>query len=398
MLYNGEEIGDGSGPAVDVAVDPLEGTRLTALGQPNAIAVIAVAERGTMFIPAPRSTWTRSPSARGGGRDRHQRDPDRERPCGREGEGPRRHRGDGRRARARPPQGVDRRAAPVRRAREPDPRRRRRSLDRRRAGVRRRRHADGHRRHAGGRHLRRGDQVPARRDPGQALAAKRRGAAEALDSGYDLDRVLTTDDLVSGEDVFVAATGVTSGVFLRGVRVSGAGVETESIVMRSRSGTVRTHRCLPPFRESQTIDERRPRWPRMSCTKPPRPSSQTTGGSSPPTRARGRSRSASTRSRSSRRRRAGAPTATCSSRRPGWRSTSAASSSTTRRSASPRPTGRRSRSCSPTGASSPGSRSTRARKSSRSRPARRSPRASTASASVSRSTAGSAPASPSGAP
>src|SRR5213080_4917765 len=51
MLYNGESIGDGSGPEVDVAVDPLEGTRLTALGQPNAIAVIAVAERGTMFFP-----------------------------------------------------------------------------------------------------------------------------------------------------------------------------------------------------------------------------------------------------------------------------------------------------------------------------------------------------------
>ena len=51
MLYNGEEVGDGTGPAVDVAVDPLEGTRLTALGQPNAIAVIAVAERGTMFDP-----------------------------------------------------------------------------------------------------------------------------------------------------------------------------------------------------------------------------------------------------------------------------------------------------------------------------------------------------------
>jgi fructose-1,6-bisphosphatase II len=51
MLYNGEHIGDGSGSQVDVAVDPLEGTRLTALGQPNAIAVIAVAERGTMFFP-----------------------------------------------------------------------------------------------------------------------------------------------------------------------------------------------------------------------------------------------------------------------------------------------------------------------------------------------------------
>src|SRR5213596_1764116 len=51
MLYNGEEVGSGHGPEVDVAVDPLEGTRLTALGQPNAIAVIGVAERGTMFFP-----------------------------------------------------------------------------------------------------------------------------------------------------------------------------------------------------------------------------------------------------------------------------------------------------------------------------------------------------------
>src|SRR6201985_3425170 len=51
MLYNGEEVGQGEGPQVDVAVDPLEGTRLTALGQPNAIAVIAVAERGSMFFP-----------------------------------------------------------------------------------------------------------------------------------------------------------------------------------------------------------------------------------------------------------------------------------------------------------------------------------------------------------
>src|SRR2546423_15608397 len=51
MLFNGEEVGNGTGPEVDVAVDPLEGTRLTALGQPNAIAVIAVAERGTTFFP-----------------------------------------------------------------------------------------------------------------------------------------------------------------------------------------------------------------------------------------------------------------------------------------------------------------------------------------------------------
>ena len=53
MLYNGEQIGDGTPPAVDVAVDPLEGTRLTALGMPSALAVIALAERGTMYSPGP---------------------------------------------------------------------------------------------------------------------------------------------------------------------------------------------------------------------------------------------------------------------------------------------------------------------------------------------------------
>src|SRR5947207_15038182 len=51
MLFNGEEVGNGQPPEVDVAVDPLEGTRLTSVGQPNAISVIAVAERGTMFFP-----------------------------------------------------------------------------------------------------------------------------------------------------------------------------------------------------------------------------------------------------------------------------------------------------------------------------------------------------------
>jgi fructose-1,6-bisphosphatase II len=56
MLYNGERVGAGTGPEVDVAVDPLEGTRLAALGQPNAIAVIALAERGSMFFPGARST------------------------------------------------------------------------------------------------------------------------------------------------------------------------------------------------------------------------------------------------------------------------------------------------------------------------------------------------------
>jgi fructose-1,6-bisphosphatase II len=68
-----------------------------------------------------------------------------------------------------------------------------------------------------------------------------------VDAGFHLDRVLTQDDLVSGDDLFVAATGVTSGVFLRGVRTSGVGVETESIVMRSRSGTIRRIHAYHPL-------------------------------------------------------------------------------------------------------------------------------------------------------
>src|SRR5437763_1199461 len=63
--------------------------------------------------------------------------------------------------------------------------------------------------------------------------------SELVNAGFDLDRVLTTDDLVSGDDVFVAATGVTTGALLRGVRYTPEGAVTDSIVMRSRSGTVR---------------------------------------------------------------------------------------------------------------------------------------------------------------
>ena len=62
---------------------------------------------------------------------------------------------------------------------------------------------------------------------------------ELVDAGFEVDRVLTTDNLVAGEDVFVAATGVTSGALLRGVQYTADGAITDSIVMRSRSGTVR---------------------------------------------------------------------------------------------------------------------------------------------------------------
>ena len=67
-----------------------------------------------------------------------------------------------------------------------------------------------------------------------------------VDGGFDLERMLSADDLVSGEDIFVAATGVTGGSLLRGVRASKTGVETESIVMRSRSGTVRRISAFHP--------------------------------------------------------------------------------------------------------------------------------------------------------
>jgi fructose-1,6-bisphosphatase II len=240
MLYNGEEVGNGEGPEVDVAVDPLEGTRLTALGQPNAIAVIAVAERGTMLFPGaavymekiavgPRALdaidITRSPTDN---------------------------------------------VAAVAEALGKTPR----AVD---VVVLERDRHDGliaELRDAGARVrlIRDGDVAPAiaAARPGtgvdmlygiggtpegviSAAALKCVGGGiqgrlwprddaerqKLLDAGLDPERVLRTDDLVAGDDVFVAATGVTTGALLRGVAYSEDGAETDSIVMRSRSGTVR---------------------------------------------------------------------------------------------------------------------------------------------------------------
>jgi fructose-1,6-bisphosphatase II len=74
-----------------------------------------------------------------------------------------------------------------------------------------------------------------------------------IDDGYDLDRVLTTDDLVGGRDVFFAATGVTTGALLRGVRYTRDGATTDSIVMRSRSGTVRRIEASHSFEKLEQI-------------------------------------------------------------------------------------------------------------------------------------------------
>ncbi len=240
MLFNGEGVGDGHGPAVDVAVDPLEGTRLTAKGQPNAIAVIALAERGTMFFPGAAVYMDKiatGPEAIDA--------VDIEAP-------PRENVERVARAKGRRPSEIsvvvlerDRHAALIDELRE--------------TGCKVHLIPDG-------------DVAPAIAaaqpttgvdllmgiggTPEGVIAAaalkcvgggvqgklwprndeERHALAEA---GFDLDRVLTTDDLVSGEDVFVAATGVTTGALLRGVRYLTGGAVTDSIVMRSRSGTVR---------------------------------------------------------------------------------------------------------------------------------------------------------------
>jgi len=240
MLFNGESVGDGTGPQVDVAVDPLEGTRLTALGQPNAIAVIAVAERGTMFFPGAAVYMEKIA-------------------VGPVGIGV-----------------VDITASPSENVNAVA---KAKGVTTRELSVfvlERDRHDEliGELREAGAKVnlIRDGDVAP-------AIAAAQAGtgvdllygiggtpegviSAAALkcvgggiqgrlwprndeerralaDSGLDPERVLTTDDLVAGQDVFVAATGVTTGSLLRGVRYLQNGAVTDSIVMRSRSGTVR---------------------------------------------------------------------------------------------------------------------------------------------------------------
>jgi fructose-1,6-bisphosphatase II len=240
MLYNGEEIGSGSGPEVDVAVDPLEGTRLTAHGQPNAIATIACAERGTMFFPgaavymdkiacgpeaadaididaSPTENVEAVAEAKGVpptevsvvvlDRDRHQD-----------------LIAELREVRAKVLLITDGDVAPAIAAAQPG------------TGVDLLMGVGGTPegvlsaaalKCVGG--TLQGKLWPRNDEERQSL----------IDAGFDLDRVLTTDDLVGGENVFFAATGVTTGALLRGVRYEKRGAVTDSIVMRSRSGTVR---------------------------------------------------------------------------------------------------------------------------------------------------------------
>jgi fructose-1,6-bisphosphatase II len=241
MLYNGEPIGDGTPPQVDVAVDPLEGTRLTALGMPNAIAVIALAERGAMFSPGPIVYMEK---IAGGPEIADLLDLDRPLPETLKLIAQRKE--------------VDIRDVMVV------------MLDRERhheamaevrdAGARVRLITDGD---VAGAMLAVSDNTPVDLLWGiggtpegviSAAAIKCIGGrllgrlwprndeerSAAIDAGYDLDQVLSDDDLVRGQDVFFSATGVTDGDVLQGVRYQGdRGATTESLVMRSRSGTVR---------------------------------------------------------------------------------------------------------------------------------------------------------------
>lgn len=258
MLYNGERVGNGDGPECDVAVDPIDGTTLMAKGMPNAIAVLAATERGAMFDPS--AVFYMEKLAVG-------------------------------------PECADvvdltvpvseniRRVAAAKDSDVSDvtvcildrPRHEQLVTEIRQAGARIRFISDGDVA---------GAISAARPDTGvdmlvgiggtpegiiAACALKCMGGViqtrlwpkdederrKALDAGHDLTRVLHTDDLVRGDNAFFCATGITDGDLLRGVRYRAGGCTTQSIVMRSKSGTVRMidgfHR-LTKLRQYSSVD------------------------------------------------------------------------------------------------------------------------------------------------
>src|SRR6478736_1752620 len=240
MLFNGEEIGSG-GPACDIAVDPIDGTTLTSLGRDNAISVIAMAERGTMFDPGPCVYM-----------DKLVVGPesvdvvDIDAPIAANLEAVAKAKGEKVSDVTAVILDRDRHADIIKQCRE--------------AGARIALIPDGD--VAGAINV---------ATPGSgsdilfgiggtpegviAAAALQCMGGEmfgrlyprndeekqaALDAGYNLDQVLTSHDLVSGDDVFFSATGISDGDLLKGVRYWGNGASTQSMVMRSKSGTIRT--------------------------------------------------------------------------------------------------------------------------------------------------------------
>jgi fructose-1,6-bisphosphatase II len=240
MLFNGEEIGDGSAPAMDIAVDPIDGTTLTSLGRPGAISVIALSERGTMFNPGP-CVYMEKIAAGPAAADAI----DLNAPVKANLHAVAKALGE----RVSDVTAVildrERHEGIIRECRE--------------AGARIRLIPDGDVagaisvawRNSGTDVLFGVGGTPegviaacALKCLGGSIQGRlwprndeeRRGA---LDMGYDLDRVLSIDDLVAGDDVFFAATGLSDGELLQGVRYWGDGASTQSLVMRSKSGTIR---------------------------------------------------------------------------------------------------------------------------------------------------------------
>jgi fructose-1,6-bisphosphatase II len=240
MLANGEFVGNGDGRPVDIAVDPVDGTTLTAAGMPGALAVIAVAERGTMFFPGSMVYMDKiavGPVAKG--------TIDLDAPV---------ERNLNRVAKAKGSDVNDLTVMILDRPRNQE------YIDAvRRAGARIRLIRDGDVS---------GAIATARDDSGidmllgiggtpegvLAAAAMRcmggeiqgrmwarhdEDRARAAEEGFDLDLVLTTTDLVGGDSVSFAATGITGGEFLRGVTFTGKGAITHSVMMRSKTGSVR---------------------------------------------------------------------------------------------------------------------------------------------------------------
>lgn len=240
MLFNGERVGDGTGPECDIAVDPIDGTTLTAKGMTNAIAVLAAAERGSMFDPSAvfyMDKLVTGPEAADF-------------------------------VDINAPVSVNiRRVAKAKRVTPEDvtvvildrPRHEGIIKEIRETGARIKLISDGD--VAGSiLALREGTGIDLLLGVGgtpegiiSACAVKCLGGTiqgklwpkdeeerqRAIDAGHDLDRVLTTEDLVTGDNVFFVATGITDGELLRGVRYRSETATTDSIVMRSKSGTVR---------------------------------------------------------------------------------------------------------------------------------------------------------------
>jgi fructose-1,6-bisphosphatase II len=241
MLYNGEHIGDGSPPQVDIAVDPLEGTELCAKGLPNAIATIALSERGTMFDPGPCVYMLKMATSRSMA---HVLDLDR--PIGQTLELMSKEKGVG---------VGDLVVIMLDRPRHEEYMREIREVG---ARIRLIPHGDVSAALAAVTEESTVDllfgiggtpegvlaaaaiQCTGGQILGRLWPRTDEERSAALDAGYDLEEVLDRDRLVSGKDVFFAATGVTDGELLDGVHYRGAeGAITESVSMRSRSGTVR---------------------------------------------------------------------------------------------------------------------------------------------------------------